>query len=68
MLLYVVNILAVTVYLFIYLALPNYLKQGDHCSFSQLQWIPHINNNKARPPPPPPQFPVKRPDHITVIS
>ena len=42
------------IYLFIYLALPNYLKQGDHCSFSQLQWISHINNNKARPPPPPP--------------
>ena len=30
--------------LFIYLALPNYLRQGDHYSFS-------INNDKARLPP-----------------
>ena len=47
---------------FFYLALRNYLRQGDHYSFSQLQWI---NNDKARPPP---TFPVNRPDHITVIS
>ena len=26
-------------FIFIYLALPNYLRQGDHDSFSQLQWI-----------------------------
>ena len=54
----------VEIAILIYLALPNYLRQGDHYSFSQLQRIPHY---KWQGQTPPPQFPVNRPDYITVI-
>ena len=56
----------VEIAILIYLALPNYLRQGDHYSFSQLQRIPHYQWQGQTPPPP--QFPVNRPDYITVIS
>ena len=55
----------VEIAILIYLALPNYLRQGDHYSFSQLQRIPQ---NKWQGQTPPPQFPINRPDYITVIS
>ena len=54
----------VEIAILIYLALPNYLRQGDHYSFSQLQRIPHYQWQGQTPP----QFPVNRPDYITVIS
>ena len=54
----------VEIAILIYLALPNYLRQGDHYSFSQLQRIPHY---KWQGQTPPPQFLVNRPDYITVI-
>ena len=42
----------VEIAILIYLALPNYLRQGDHYSFSQLQKIPHYQwQDQALPPP-----------------
>ena len=55
----------VDIAILIYLALPNYLRQGDHYSFSQLQKIPHYQWQDQTLPP---QFPVNRLDYITVIS
>ena len=42
----------VEIAILIYLALPNYLRQGDHYSFSQSQRIPHYQWQGQTPPPP----------------
>ena len=41
----------VEIAILIYLALPNYLRQGDHYSFSQLQRIPRYQWQDQTPPP-----------------
>ena len=41
----------VEIAILIYLALPNYLRQGDHYSFSQSQRIPQNKWQGQTPPP-----------------
>ena len=58
----------VEIAILIYLALPNYLRQGDHYSFSQLQRIPHYKWQGQTPPPPPIPGKQARLHHSNLVS
>ena len=57
----------VEIAILIYLALPNYLRQGDHYNFSQLQRIPQ-NKWQGQTPPPPIPDKQARLHHSNLIS